>query len=122
MKITETFVCIDNMRFRARHGVMPQEQDTGGTFEVSMRIGYPFAASLDTDDVNDTINYANVYELVKKEMQQPSHLIEHVVGRITKKLFAEFPSITSVDIKLKKINPPMGADCDGVYVEIHAEN
>lgn len=122
MNITETYIHLDNMRFRARHGVMPQEQDTGGTFMVSLRIAYPFAASLSTDDVCDTLNYAEVYELVKKEMQQPSHLIEHVAGRILTSLFENFPAITSADIKLKKINPPMGADCDDVCVEIHAEN
>ncbi len=122
MKITETYVCLDNMRFRARHGVMPQEQYTGGTFEVSLRIAYPFAASLLSDDVCDTLNYAEVYELVKKEMYQTSKLIEHVAGRIISRLFDTYPLITSVDIKLKKINPPMGAECDDVCVEMHAEN
>ena len=122
MNITETYVCLDNMRFRARHGVMPQEQATGGLFEVNLRIAYPFAASLVTDDVRDTLNYAEVYELVKNEMQHTSHLIEHVAGRILSSLFKKFPAITSIDIRLKKINPPMGADCDDVCVEIHAEN
>ena len=122
MKISDTYVCIDNMRFRARHGVMPQEYDTGGTFQVSLRIGYPFEASLSTDDVNDTLNYAEVYEVVKKEMQIPSALIEHVAGRIIKALFTKFGRITTIDITLKKINPPMGADCDDVCVKMHAEN
>ena len=122
MKISDTYVCIDNMRFRARHGVMPQEYDTGGTFTVSLRIGYPFASSLDSDDVKDTLNYAEVYEIVKKEMLMPSALIEHVAGRILKALFEKFTGITSIDITLKKINPPMGADCDDVCVKIHAEN
>lgn len=110
------------MSFRARHGVMPQEYDTGGTFIVSLRIGYPFAPSLDSDDVNDTLNYAEVYEIVKKEMLVHSALIEHVAGRILKALFEKFTGITSIDITLKKINPPMGADCDDVCVKIHAEN
>lgn len=110
------------MRFRARHGVMPQEYDTGGTFVVSLRIGYPFQASLDSDDVCDTLNYAEVYEVVKKEMKITSRLIEHVAGRIAQSLFDRFEKITSVDITLKKINPPMGADCDDVCIKLHAEN
>ena len=110
------------MRFRARHGVMPQEYDTGGTFMVSLRIGYPFAASLLSDDVSDTINYAEVYEVVKKQMMITSSLIEHVAGRIVSALLETFPQITSVDITLKKINPPMGADCDDVCVKMHVEN
>ena len=32
-----------------------------------------------------------------------------------------FPEVTSIDLKLTKLNPPMGADCDGAGVEIHWE-
>ncbi len=77
---------------------------------------------METDDVADTLSYADVYQLVQQEMQQPSNLLEHVVGRIGKRLLAEFPLIKAIDLKLTKVNPPMGADCDGAGVEIHLIN
>ena len=46
-----------------------------------------------TDDVADTVNYADVYEAVKAEMAIPSRLLEHVCGRIMDRLFRDFPQI-----------------------------
>jgi dihydroneopterin aldolase len=55
-------------------------------------------------------------------MAVPSNLLEHVAGRIAKAVMAAYPEILSVDIKLTKTNPPMGADCKGAGVEIHLIN
>lgn len=89
---------------------------------MNLWLVYDFGKAMETDDVADTLSYADVYQLVQQEMQQPSNLLEHVVGRIGKRLLAEFPLIKAIDLKLTKVNPPMGADCDGAGVEIHLIN
>lgn len=119
---TQTYIRIEKLRFRAFHGVMPQERTVGGDFIVTLRIGYPWQQAMETDDVADTLNYAAVYELVRREMAVPSQLLEHVAGRITKELLRDFPQITSVDLWLTKVTPPMGADCEGAGVELHLIN
>ena len=70
-------------------------------------------------EVADTLNYAALYELVAREMQQPSKLLEHVAGRMAEAIGQAFPQVTSIDLVLTKQNPPMGADCEGAGVEIH---
>ena len=77
---------------------------------------------MESDDVSDTVNYAELYELVKEEMAQPSNLLEHVAGRISRRIFQRFPQATAVDLRMTKLNPPMGADCQGAGVELHIEN
>ena len=67
----------------------------------------------------DTLNYATLYALVEREMQQPSRLLEHVAKRIADAVSETFPKATSIDLTLTKQNPPMGADCDGAGVELH---
>ena len=111
------FIFMKNVRFHACHGVMPQEQAIGADFLISVRIGYDFSKAINTDDVSDTISYADVYELIKQEM--PSKLLEHVAGRIVNAIKKAFPDISSVELSLTKENPPMGADSDGAGVEIH---
>ena len=111
-----------NLRFHATHGVMAQERITGGDFVVTVRVGYDITAAMASDAVDDTLNYAELYELVKREMMQPSNLLEHVAGRIGESIFREMAGVTSVDIELCKVNPPMGADCDGASVELHLIN
>ena len=119
MTLTNGYVILRNVRFHAFHGVMPQERQVGGDFLLTLRVGYPLAKAMESDEVGDTLNYASLYSLVKQEMNQPSQLLEHVAGRIAKAVMNAFPAVTSVDLELTKQNPPMGADCDGATVEMH---
>ena len=118
----QTYIRLEKLRFRAFHGVLPQERTVGGDFLVTLRIGYPWQRAMDSDDVGDTLNYAAVYQLVSGEMAVPSQLLEHVAGRIVKALQQQFPAITSVDLWLTKVTPPMGADGEGAGVELHLIN
>ena len=97
---------------------MPQERQTGGDFVVTLKVGYPLAAAMASDNVEDTLDYSALYQLVKTEMEQPSNLLEHVAGRIAEAIGKRFPQVSSIELKLTKLNPPMGADCDGASVEI----
>ena len=115
-------IALRNLRFHASHGVMPQERLTGGDFLVSLKVKYDVGRALETDSVADTLNYARLYELVKREMEKSSALIEHVAGRIGRSVFETFPETEVVDIEVVKCNPPMGADCDGAAVELHLIN
>ena len=60
-----------------------------------------------SDMIDGTVSYANVYEILRKEMQQPSNLLEHVCNRISKRLYEEFKQITAIGITLSKDTPPM---------------
>ena len=116
MHLTESYICLHEVRFYAFHGVMPQERRVGGEFLVSVKVGYPLEKAMSSDDVADTLNYAELYELVKKEMMLPSSLLEHVMGRIVEAIEKAFPKVTSVEVKIKKVNPPMGSDSNGAEV------
>lgn len=105
-----TKIEIEEMRFYAYHGVMPQETRVGNHFIVSLTLTAPLSKAVGSDKLEDTINYAAVYEEVKKEMAVPSRLIEHVAGRILGALKNRFPQLTETEIKLSKLNPPFGGD------------
>ena len=122
LKIESGYIRLKGVRFHAFHGVMPQEGRVGADFCIDLRVGYPLEKAVESDDVADTLDYARLYELVKCEMAVPSKLLEHVAGRIAKVVEATFPQVTSIDLELTKLNPPMGADCEGASVEIHLIN
>ena len=122
MKLSSSYICLNEVRFHARHGVMPQERDTGGDFIVTLRAKYDFTKALGSDNVEDTLNYADIFGIINKVMQEPSCLIEHVAGRIGECIFKAMPDIESLDITLKKLNPPIGADLDSAAVELHLIN
>ena len=120
--VKESYVILRNVRFYAFHGVMAQERQVGGEFLLSLRVGYPIDKAMESDDVKDTLNYATLFDIAKREMDIPSQLLEHVAGRIVKAITTAFPEVTSIDLELTKQNPPMGADCDGAGVIIKLKN
>lgn len=122
MSKTTSYIILQDVRFHAFHGVMPQERTVGADFSLNLRIGYDFSRAMETDDVDDTLSYAAVYELVSREMAKPSKLLEHVAGRIANSLMDEYHEIQSLELRLMKDNPPMGADLGGAGVEIHLIN
>lgn len=122
MSVTESYILLNHLRFHARHGVMEQERVVGNDYDVSLRVACDIEQAMRSDDVADTISYADLYTLVAQEMSVPSQLVERVAYRIGDRIFRRYPSVRGVDIKLLKLNPPMGADCEGAGVEIHLIN
>ena len=122
MRITDSYIFLDNVRFHAFHGVFPQERKIGADFSVSVRAAVGVSAAVVHDMVEVTLNYAELYEVVKREMMKPSDLLEHVAGRIGQAVFDTFPQVRSLQVSVTKLNPPMGADCDGAGVELHLIN
>lgn len=98
------------MNFYAYHGVMPQETKVGNRFVVTLTLTAPLEKAVASDELEDTINYAEVYAVVKEQMEIPSKLIEHAAGRILYALKERFPQLAAVELKLSKLNPPFGGD------------
>lgn len=115
----ETRIELKNIRFYAYHGVLDEERKRGNTFLVDVVLTAPLEKATETDDLNDTINYALVYELIQSEMRIPSQLLEHVAGRILRAMKKAFPTLTAVDLKLTKLNPPIEGDVPEASFIIH---
>lgn len=111
-------VFVKNIRLHAYHGVLQQERVIGNDYLVSVSVTCSLGNAVKSDSVDDTINYAAVYELVKEEMAVPSNLVEHVAGRIAQRVLDRFSLADDVTVEVVKVNPPMGAACDGAGVEL----
>ncbi len=98
---------LNGMKFRACHGVLPKERINGNDFIVDFSCSYNFSKAMRTDDIADTINYSDVYDIIAREMQQPSNLLEHVAGRIVSALRSAFPEMRNFKVRVTKLNPPV---------------
>lgn len=122
MKLMSSKIYLRNVRFHAFHGVLPREGIVGNDYLVNLVLDYDFSSAMKTDDLQGTLNYAEVYQKVREEMAVPSKLLEHVAGRIAHRLFSDFPEIQKLQLSITKVNPPMGADSDGAGVEVVLTN
>lgn len=100
---------INNMRIHARHGVMEQERRVGNLFEVTVHLTYPVDGEEVSDSLDGTINYAEVTDIIRREMAIPSQLLEHVAFRLRTALASQFPQTTSGTVRVAKLTPPLGA-------------
>ncbi|MDR0939866.1 MAG: dihydroneopterin aldolase [Mediterranea sp.] len=112
MKTTASYICLKNLRYYAYHGVAEQERVVGNEYVVCLRCKVDVDRATRTDDVADTVSYADLCEVVGREMAIPSRLLEHVCGRIARGVFERFPAVEEVEVELFKRNPPMGADIE----------
>ena len=120
MKIESYKIELSNMRFYAYHGVLPQENVVGAWYIVDFTVTVDNVDSISSDNLDSTINYAAIYDVVREEMKIKSKLLEHVCGRIMSKLFERFSSIVAAEISLKKETPPLGGDGLSSAVRIKA--
>ena len=111
------YIHLKGLKLYAYHGVLPQENQVGAEYTIDLRLKTDFTQAAETDRLEGTVNYAEVFSAVKKEMGIPSLLLEHVTWRIARRLLDDFPTISEVNIALNKQYPPMGADCSQVGIE-----
>lgn len=119
MKINSSYILLKEIRCYAYHGVAPQENLIGNEYLIDLKLKVDISKAARTDEVTDTVNYAEVHQVIENEMAVPSKLLEHVSGRIIQKLFDQFPCIEEIELRLSKRNPPMGADIESAGIELH---
>lgn len=99
---------LNNIRLHAFHGCLQQEEVCGNDYDIQLKTFLLDASkALWHDELEGTVNYAELYRIVAEEMSVPSHLLEHVAGRICKRIFCEHKGVTRIEISIKKIAPPI---------------
>ena len=98
---------LEGMEFRAHHGCLDREKVVGNDFVVDFRGDVDMAAAMESDNLEDAVNYALIYDVVAEEMAKPSDLLEHVAGRIVKALKDRFPEFERFSVRVSKKRPPV---------------
>jgi len=107
---------VNGLRFHSYHGCLAEETAIGGEYRIDVKLGVDMSVSGESDHLRDTIDYCAVQQITEREMAIPSKLIQHVGRRIVKSLRAELKMAGSIEIKLTKLSPPIGGDCENVAV------
>ena len=107
-------IAIERMEFYSYHGCFKEEKEIGTHFIVDFYFRNDTNRAEITDDLKETVSYLDVYQLIKKEMEESSNLLEHVARRILKAVFFEFEAIEWAQVKIQKMNPPLGGKMKSV--------
>jgi dihydroneopterin aldolase len=112
-------ITLNGMEFYAYHGCFREEAVVGTRFVVDLEMKVDFSKASQSDDLNDTVNYLEVYQLIKLCMQKKSKLLEHLSRHILLALMERFPQISEGTIKVAKMNPPLGGQLSSVSVTMN---
>jgi 7,8-dihydroneopterin aldolase/epimerase/oxygenase len=111
-------IALEGLEFHAFHGVYPHERESGNWFEIDIAVEADFSDGAAQDDLRGTVNYETLFRLVKEEMEQPSKLLETVAEKIVNDVFIQLPAVSMVELKISKLNPPIGGKCKKASVGI----
>lgn len=107
------------MAFYGYHGVFSEENRLGQRFYVDLMIELDLREAGKTDDLNHTINYADLYELCKSIVEgEPFKLVEALCEKIATEALATFQQISQITVKVVKPDPPIPGHYDSVAIEM----
>ena len=112
---------VENIRTKSFHGCLKEEAIIGGDYRTDVWIMLKKEYSIKTDELDQTVDYGVVAELVVDEMGVRSKLIESVCERIVNRIYSLSKNIDWVEVKVCKINPPIDGDVQNVSVVIKKE-
>jgi dihydroneopterin aldolase len=110
-------ILLQNMEFFAYHGVYPDEQKNGNLFSVDLEFDADLEHAAKTDNLDDTLDYEQIYNLVQQEINITSNLLENIAGRICDAVKTSYPEISFLKVRVTKHNPPLSGKVQKVSVE-----
>ena len=113
---------LEGMRFWAYHGCLESERSKGNLFLVDFRGETDIRKAVENDRLEDTVNYGEIYEVVRQEMEVASDLLEHVAGRIVRAVSDKFPEFVRFSVRVSKQVPPVGGCVQWSRVTLNFNN
>ena len=108
-------IFLRGMRFMACHGVLPHEREVPQPFEVDVEMGLDLRAAGESDDLDDTVNYAKVYDVVSTVLTVTrKYLIEALAEEIADDLLRDFVVLRGVRVTVNKPTAPI----DGIFSDV----
>ncbi len=110
---------LQDMVFQAKHGCSIAEREVGATFTVNIELFTQLRHASITDQLEDTIDVADVYKITQKIILGPvKNLVESIAGSVAEALLNEYPQIEAVRIRVHKDRTPLGGPSGGYEIEM----
>ena len=105
---------VNNAWFYSFHGCLHEESVVGAEYIVNIMVETNTDDAEKNDNLKSTVDYVDVYNAIKAEMDKPSKLLETVMERIIVSIKGISDDICFVDVSIKKLAPPIGGNVDSV--------
>ena len=113
-----TIIRLKNIHLYGSHGVLSYEKKIKQSFEIDIEIYKNLSDAINSDNIEDTIDYRLIYDEVSKIFfSKQYNLIESLAHDIGRKLIDKF-KIIKCKILIRKPDAPFRGNLDNVEVEL----
>ena len=116
-----SLINVEGIRVYAYHGHLPEEAILGGHFIVNVWIDIDASEVEKSDDLNHTVDYVQIIEIVKNQMKTRANMIEVPAKRIVDTLLS-LKKVQKAKVEVEKVLPPINATFDKISVTVKGEN
>lgn len=110
-------ISLNKLLFVGYHGLYPEEKKLGNNYAVDIDIDFSPKQGV-IDQLDQTIDYVQVYAIVKKWMEIPTPLLETLVGKIADDILLVQHLANKVFVKITKLHLPIDSFEGNVSVKI----
>lgn len=119
---TDGIIELEDLEFKAFHGCLEREKTAGNIFTVDFKGRLDMSLAAASDNLDDAVDYGLIYDVIAREMAQPSNLLENVAGRIVLALEEAFPSFIGFSVRVSKKCPPVNGKCKWSRITLTSGN
>ncbi|RYG17218.1 MAG: dihydroneopterin aldolase [Chitinophagaceae bacterium] len=109
-------VALKDVKCFALHGYYPEEQIIGNHFVIDLET--EFIPQGFDDELSQTVNYEDLNTIIREEMKNTQKLLETVSNNIISKVIGLYPFVETVNVSIKKLNPPMPGQIGHSFVKL----
>lgn len=101
------------------HGLFDHERQNGQDFFVDVALTVDLTAASKSDEISDTVNYAEITNLVVSHITtEPINLIEKLAGRIADHILKDHARVLVATVTVHKPQAPVNAVLKDIAVQV----
>lgn len=110
---------LNELRVMARCGVSEAERSQAQPLLIDVAVHCDLRKAGETDDLGETIDYGELGAVIESlATEEQFSLLEHLAERIAA-MTLQIPNVTAIDVRVRKLRPPMAQDLTSSGVAIH---
>lgn len=109
---------INGLALHAHVGLYEEEKRTGNDFLVDVSYSAPYIAAAESDELADTVNYAEICRIVEETFQKKCNLLEQIAHLTVIAIKEAFPQVRELSVTVTKLNPPVSQTVKGISITV----
>ena len=111
-------IAVEGIQVIGNHGIYTEERKYGNIFQVDVYLQVKPRGNIFNDNIQETINYKEIYEMVLETMRTPKNLLETLCWEMAQEMLQTWDTVSEVKLRVAKLRPRYMEQCEKAFVEL----